>query len=44
LIAEVLDWASTEGFEDLMRHYGVSQWESPLQFRQRYLLRALRDI
>ncbi|WP_220182508.1 hypothetical protein, partial [Kluyvera ascorbata] len=39
----LLTWASNEGFRELCRELDMGDYESPLQFRQRFILEAIKQ-
>ena len=44
VVSSVLDWAATEGFAEMMERSGITDYATPLEWRQRYLLRALKRL
>lgn len=43
IIYTLLDWASNEGFWQVIREITGEEYASPAQYRQRYLLAALKE-
>ncbi|EPG7390556.1 TPA: hypothetical protein ACRQUT_004991, partial [Escherichia coli] len=43
VIYTLLDWASNEGFWQVIREITGEEYASPAQYRQRYLLAALKE-
>ena len=47
IVSAVLDWAATEGFADMLARYshdGVAPYTTPREYRQRFVLRALKRL
>lgn len=43
VVYTLLDWASNEGFRDVVREIAGEEYASPSQFRQRFILSALKE-
>lgn len=39
-----MSWAADEGFQEFISHHGVDGFEDAHAYRQRYVLRELREL